>query len=271
MDIVVCYSGGHSSALSAIEAVNRYGKENVILLNHDISPHVEHEDIKRFKREVADYLGLQITYANRDNWEELTPLALSIQKNAFQARPGQAFCTHFLKTRPFQMWLSENYPASSCAPYDDMVVIYGFDAKESERIERRTKLLEAGGYKSDYPLAFWERTINNTEEIGIERPITYKLFKHANCMGCLKAGRQHWYVVYCVRPDIWEEALEAESVIGHSIIKGVFLRELEPQFKEMRYEKGICPTEKDHASTFWAQVRKAIPDQDSVIPCDCAI
>ena len=52
---IVCFSGGHSSALAAIEAVRRYGKDKVILLNHDMSPKVEHEDIKRFKREVADY------------------------------------------------------------------------------------------------------------------------------------------------------------------------------------------------------------------------
>jgi PP-loop superfamily ATP-utilizing enzyme len=61
---VICFSGGHSSALCAIEAVRRYGKENVILLNHDLSLKVEHEDIKRFKQEVADYLGIKITYEN---------------------------------------------------------------------------------------------------------------------------------------------------------------------------------------------------------------
>lgn len=66
---VVCYSGGHSSALVAVEAVRKAGKENVILLNHDISPEVEHEDIKRFKQEVADYLGIEITYANMPGWE----------------------------------------------------------------------------------------------------------------------------------------------------------------------------------------------------------
>lgn len=33
---IVCFSGGHSSALVAIEAVRKYGKNNVILLNHNI-------------------------------------------------------------------------------------------------------------------------------------------------------------------------------------------------------------------------------------------
>jgi PP-loop superfamily ATP-utilizing enzyme len=56
---VVCFSGGHSSALVAIETVRKYGKENVILLNHDISISVEDEDIKRFKNEVAQYLDIE--------------------------------------------------------------------------------------------------------------------------------------------------------------------------------------------------------------------
>ena len=73
MKHIVCFSGGHSSALAAIETVRKYGRENVILLNHDISPHVEHEDIKRFKQEVADYLHIPITYANMPGWEDTPP------------------------------------------------------------------------------------------------------------------------------------------------------------------------------------------------------
>ena len=73
MKYIVCYSGGHSSALVAIEAVRKHGKENVILLNHDISSEVEHKDIKRFKNEIAKFLGLEITYANMKGWEYKTP------------------------------------------------------------------------------------------------------------------------------------------------------------------------------------------------------
>ena len=64
MKHIVCYSGGHSSALVAIEVTRKFGKENVILLNHDINPNAENSDIKRFKKQVADYLGIEITFAN---------------------------------------------------------------------------------------------------------------------------------------------------------------------------------------------------------------
>ena len=126
------------------------------------------------------------------------------------------------------------------------------------------------GYKTEFPLAERERTIQSTKEIGVARPATYHVYKHANCIGCLKAGRQHWYCVFCLRPDIWEEAKQAEAEIGYSIIKGVYFAELEPQFTEMRDAKQICPTEKGDAAAFWARVKQALPEQLTLFPCDCA-
>ena len=37
---IICFSGGHSSAIVAIEVVRRFGKENTVLLNHDINYNV---------------------------------------------------------------------------------------------------------------------------------------------------------------------------------------------------------------------------------------
>lgn len=262
MKCIVCFSGGHSSAIAAIETVRKYGKEAVILLNHDISSHVEHEDIKRFKREVADYLGLSITYANMPCWDTTPPLSVAIKNKGFKAYNSPAFCTARLKTEPFRRWLAEN---GECGDS----VIYGFDPEETNRMFRRSDIMQAMGYKAVFPLADWERTIYATEEVGIERPITYQIYKHANCIGCLKAGRQHWYCVYCLRPDIWEEAKAAEAEIGYSIIKGAYLKDLEPKFQEMRDRLKIVPTDKTNSARFWADVRKAIPEEDPDVPCDC--
>ena len=276
MKAVICYSGGHGSALAAIEAARRYGKENVILLNHDISADVEHYDIKRFKDEVAEYIGVEITSANMEGWENLTPLKISILNKAFQFSPGRALCTYYLKTAPFQSWLKENYPAWQYVledrVHDEIIILYGLEASEGERIARRRLFLMGEGYQSDYPLAYWKRTIEKTEDIGIKRPVTYSVYKHANCVGCLKAGRQHWYCVYCLRPDIWEEAVQAEDEIGYSIINGTYLKDIEPQFYEMKYRKNICPSEKGNSQTFWARVNSIMPEQMTLfsIPCDCA-
>ena len=42
---IVCYSGGHSSALVAIEVARRYGITGLVLLNHNINSRVEDADI----------------------------------------------------------------------------------------------------------------------------------------------------------------------------------------------------------------------------------
>jgi len=68
MKHIVLFSGGHSSAIVALKVIEKYGKESCILLNHDIIETVEDKDIKRFKSEIANYLDMDITYANMDDW-----------------------------------------------------------------------------------------------------------------------------------------------------------------------------------------------------------
>lgn len=269
---IVCYSGGHSSALCAIECVRKFGKENVILLNHDLSEEVEDKDIKRFKEEVAAYLGMKITYANMEGWETKTPLRICKEMGGFKFGNGPVLCTYKLKTEPFHKWLKENYPVEKGKVREDIRIVYGFDREETNRIQRRTGVMINQGYKCEFPLAFWERTIGKTEDIGIERPKVYETHRHANCIGCLKAGKQSWYLVYCKYPSLWEEAKETENEIGYSILKDMFLEELEPKFQQMKC-RGIVPSEKMKPQRFWAEVEKALPleGQLSMLPCECGI
>lgn len=250
---IVCYSGGHSSALAAIETVRRYGKENVILLNHDICEKAEHADIKRFKQEVANYLGVQITYANMPGYESKD------QFDCMVAGGGNSFglihCTRMLKTEPFNAWLNQHYPATKGAVRDDITVVYGFDPGENTRIDRRIEVMNAMGYRTEYPLCNDKRSIYSTEEIGIKRPVSYEIFNHANCIGCLKAGKQHWYVVYCLYPDVFSRAKQAEAKTGFSILKTHFLKDIEAEFAELK-AKGLPATEKIKPQIFWAMARK---------------
>jgi hypothetical protein len=272
MKHIICYSGGHSSALVAIEVVRKYGKEDVILLNHDIHPNVEDADIKRFKLAVANYLAIPVTHANHPEWSNKDQFDIATGKKSFifAGKTRTVVCTHYLKTLPFDKYLKQNFPNKDC------IIYYGFDAKETVRIQRRSSILGNLGYKTDYPLALWPRTIQSTKEIGIEPPMTYGKFKHANCTGCLKAGRQHWYVVYCERPDIWEKAKATEDVIGYSIIKGIFLDELESKFALMK-KMGVQPTEHKNPMTFWAEVGKLLKEntddesQEDSKPCECIL
>lgn len=281
---IVCFSGGESSAIVAIEAVRRFGKENVILLNHDINPKYEDKDIKRFKQEVATYLGLPITYANIKgiyNPEELpSQFQVCIDAGALTDFAGNALCTHRLKTQPFADYLNLNFPVydSLFEKKKECVIYYGFDENEIDRIQRRTGILGAMSYKTDYILAFWKkRTIFRTLEINIKPPCTYSVFKHANCKGCLKASLLHWYVVYVLYPEIYTEAINMENEIDFTIhtvtrngIKSpISLTELAPIFMQMNKD-GLKATEHQSMKKFAHKIRKYQIDMvETKKPCEC--
>lgn len=266
----MCYSGGHSSAKVAIEVARKYGTKDLILLNHDINKRVEDADIKRFKCEVANYIGVPITYANMDGWEDKDQFDVCMKIGAFKAWIGPILCTYYLKTKPFEKYLNEIFPVSESEICEKVTIYYGFDIGEQDRIQRRSSILGMKGYKTDYPLALWNQTIKSTKEIGIAPPGTYGTFKHANCIGCLKAGKQHWYIVYMTRPDIWQKAKDAENEIGHSIKTGEYLEELEPMFEEMKRNE-VPASEHVPSAKFWKLAKthgKQLSFYDD-LPCEC--
>lgn len=254
MKHIVCFSGGEGSAIVGIEVAKRYGPENTIFLNHDINGRVEDTLIKQYKIDVANYAGVPITYANMPGWETKDQIDVCVEAKAFKVGV-HPLCTNRMKTAPFHKWLHEKYPVQKGAKRDDVIIYYGFESKENERIKRRTGVLAGMGYMTDYPLATWEGVIKSTSEVGISPPSTYEVWKHANCSGCLRAGRQHWYVTYCLRPDMYEKAKDGERIIKHSILKGIFLKDLEPKFEIMK-NAGVPAHEKQAAATFWAMVKK---------------
>lgn len=269
MKHIVCYSGGHSSGLAGVEVARRFGPENTIWLNHDIHFTVEHADIKRFKRELSEHIGIPITYANykHRDWDQFD---LCVHHSAFKIENGSEICTSRLKTEPFMAYLQKHHPDRDC------IIYYGFDdtKRELDRMQRRIGIMAAQGYRTDYPLALWkDRTIHSTKEVGIEPPSTYEVFQHANCIGCLKAGWQHWYIVYCTREDIWLKAKWAEDEIGYAIHHDesgpVYLEDMESRFALMK-AAGIEPTERTSHQKFWASARKVVPIAfvPEVKPCE---
>lgn len=253
---VVCYSGGHSSAIVGINAVKEHGAENVILLNHDINPKIESKDVKRFKNEVAEYLGLGITYANHENWATETPVSVCRKIGGWKFKTPDILCTYNLKTLPFYDWIEKNDPLRL------HTYLYGFDENERHRVERRSRIMRENGCKTDFPLATRPNKIQvlNIEQVDIDRPNNYENFKHANCQGCLKAGWQHWYIINAHRKDIWQEAMEGEDEIGYAIHKTTnsqpaFLEEREELFYQM-YQAGIPTTEHISDKKFWASARR---------------
>lgn len=281
MKHLICYSGGHSSALVALEVAKKFGTGDLILLNHNINPSKEAPDIKRFNAEVAAYIGIPITYANFNgiNAEEDIPdqFDIALDKGAI-VNPAnfQAICTYHLKTKPFYDYLDKNFPNKDC------IIYYGFDKEEIHRIDRRKQILGAMGYQTDFPVALWDRTIQSTNEIGIPPPMTYSTYKHANCVGCLKAGLLHWYVTYNERPDVYKKAVDMEEELGYTIHskiengekKSISLRDLAKHFCEMK-NAGIEATEHQSAKKFAQRIDKYNPEltlfADYKKPCECLI
>ncbi len=265
---IICYSGGESSALTAIEVIRKFGKDDVILMNHDMHFSVEDADIKRFKREVAEHLDLPITFASYKD-ATMDQFDVCVEAKAFKVDSGMELCTNRLKTGPFMKYLESAHPEK------DVIIYYGFDANETKRIQRRSGILGAQGYATAYPLFSWDRTIMAVEEIGIAKPRGYAQFKHGNCVGCLKAGWQHWYIVYCTRPDIWLKAKWAEEEIGYAIHHDetgpVYLEDMEEKFRIMKCA-GVPQTEHIKHQTFWASANKVvkIASQPSLLPCECS-
>jgi hypothetical protein len=255
MKFVVCYSGGKSSSECALTVAKKYGAENVILLNHDISAHVEQACTKKLKTDVADYLGLEITYANHKDWEEATPVSVCVDAGAWKIGSGHILCTNRLKTDPFKKWMLKNDP--EC----ENIYVYGMDLNEPTRVSRRAQMMGLMGYKTEFPMLWPEEEIVRLESIGIDPGSVYKTFNHSNCVGCLKAGWQHWYIVYNTRRDIWDEAVDGEAEIGYAIHKDkdgpVYLEDKIELFDAM-IACGVTPTEKIQPQTFWAAAKKAV-------------
>jgi hypothetical protein len=271
---IVCFSGGHSSALVAEAVVRRYGREAVVLLNHDINPAYEDADIKRFKVEVATKLGMDITQANyKDLPGAELPDQFDVCKTAFkQPGTGTALCTFYLKTEPFDQYLAAHYGPGAATIY------YGFDDDEQTRIQRRRFILDAKGYATCFPLAEWPDTLESIAELGIVPPATYSHYKHANCAGCLKGGIQHWYVTYCHRPDVFAKAQGTEQRLGYSILKDqrtvpakpLWLHELAEVFARMKCA-GVPDTEHYPEAKFKHYLRQyRLPEISLFAPCECA-
>lgn len=280
------FSGGHSSGVTALNVADRYGTGDMILLNHNISGFVESADIKRFKKEVAAHLQLPITYANIKGISEESELPdqfqVCVDAGAIvNPRTFDAICTSRLKTEPFYAFLAEKFPAggdASLFPAEDVILYYGFDKKEMHRVNRRSQLLGMMGYKTDFPSALWDEVkFTSTHQIGIIPPATYELWLHANCIGCLKSGLLHWYVVYVHRPDIYARGVWMEEETGytvHSIIrKGVkikiSLEELAVYFENMK-QSGVPATEHQPPLKFARSLDKyKIAACDPGKPCSC--
>ena len=184
MKHIIQFSGGICSFFAAKRVIEKYGKENVILLFCDTL--IEDEDLYRFIEDAKKYLGCEFVRV----CDGRTPF--EVYKDVkFLGNSRVAHCTKLLKTRQAKMWLKEHYKEDECTLY------VGIDWTEIHRCEAIKK--NWAPYTVEFPMCNkpYLTKYDMQEElakIGIEVPRLYKMgFSHNNCGGfCCKAGQGHW-------------------------------------------------------------------------------
>ena len=226
MKIAVWFSCGAASAAALKLTVDKYGRKNVRAVNNPVIE--EHEDNRRFARDVAKWVGVDIEYATNSKY----PLASVV--DVFDRRKGMSFphgapCTVELKKRARQEWEQDNHV--------DWHVL-GFTADESERHDRfiRTErenvlpiLIDAGMTKND--------CADLIRGAGLQLPAIYGHgFPNANCIGCVKAtSPTYWNLVRREFPAIFDARAEQSRRLGARLVRvkneRIFLDELDPNAK----------------------------------------
>lgn len=234
--IAVWFSCGAASAAAARLTINKYGRENVRVVN---SPVIEEDaDNKRFLRDVQDWLGVEIETATNTAYPNASAREVW-EKRKFMSSPYGEPCTVELKKEARYLWEKANNP--------DWHVL-GFTVEERHRHERfilteRTNLLpiliNAGMRKKD--------CLQMVRDAGIELPAVYKVLEHANCIGCVKSKspsywndiRKHW-------PEVFADRAEQSRRLGAKLVmvngQRIFLDELKPNETgqiEMNFDCGV--------------------------------
>src|SRR6266849_4333295 len=102
----------------------------------------------------------------------------------------------------------------------DITNVLGFSAIEWQRIQRATMRAKASapGYSCRFPVAeMWPlqrpddkgNLVNHGKQacadwcisLGVKPPEMYRWSEHANCLGCVRAGKAYWLKVREAAPD----------------------------------------------------------------------
>lgn len=228
MKHIVQFSGGAASAYVGWLVVNKYGKENTVLLFHDTK--AEHEDAYRFRQQVAEYIGLPITEASdgRSLWEVIYDNHCIPDDGRFP------FCTRILKLEPADKFLS--------SLTEEFTVYNGFGINEWNRVQKAKVRAEMAGYEAKSILC--ERMISDKEVKRIIRdqwkiclPEPYQHLQHNNCIPCFKGGKGHFFKVWKYYPEQFELAKQVEIDIGHTVFNDCSLSDLEKRWAAGKYQE----------------------------------
>jgi hypothetical protein len=221
MKHIILYSGGAASSYVAylVTQYKNINKKDIILLH--TPTYSEHKDADRFRKEVADYLNLNITEQadGRNIWE-------LIDNNNCLPSQFIPFCTQQLKMKQTEKFLKKLEKEK-----EDYILYIGYGIEEWKRVQNSYAKNLQKRRKVKFPV--FESKLKNEEikriiqeEWKIELPVVYKHLKHNNCIPCFKAGKYEWKNYWKYYRKEFDEAVKREKQIGHTVFKDKSLTEL---------------------------------------------
>ena len=210
-EAIVSLSGGLGSAVAAERAIQKHGRENVLLWFADVLD--ENEDLYRFLHDLMKRWGGRLFWYTdgrrpADVWTEhqLIPNSLI------------APCTFSLKVKPFRDFIQ----AMPSLP----LVYIGYKPHETKR-HRKTLQSYADALPTaqvQYPLLWDPQETRDLmevceQELGIDPPLLYKLgYDFNNCGGgCCRSGIKSWVRTALFFPHVlasrsdWEKMARAQG------------------------------------------------------------
>lgn len=217
--MIVCwFSCGAASACAAKLAIQKYGKENVRVVNNPVIN--EHGDNQRFLKDCEDWLGVKIDKAINPCFPDCD-INKVYEEYRMMSTPHFAPCTLELKQVARASWESANK-----FDKEKDIIVLGYTSEETKRRDRFNASKKNKGYNLWCPLidAGWDkhRCFNEIEMAGIKLPAIYTDFEfpNANCIGCVKSGSVwYWQLVKKHFPDIFKQRAEQSRKYGCRLVE----------------------------------------------------
>lgn len=220
--ILSWFSCGASSAVATKLTIDKYGLENITIVNIYLVD--EHPDNKRFLKDCEKWFGKEIVVLTNKKYDSSVDKVIAESK--FLRSFYGAKCTKELKKAvryAYQL------------PTDKH--IFGYGINEKKRIDR----LLASDPFTDYEFPLFDSGMKSEDcqkyliNQGIELPVMYKLgFKNNNCVGCLKAeSPTYWNHIRKHFPEVFDKRAKQERYVNYALCRSkgenIFLDELDSE------------------------------------------
>lgn len=234
--IAVWFSCGAASAIAAKKTIEKYGKDNnVIIVNNPVIN--EHKDNLRFLKDVESWLGQEIIFAKNKKYPNCDIVEVFDDRKYISGRYG-APCTMELKKEARYQFEKE---------VDIDYHVLGFTVDEWKRQKRFNENERANAI----PVLVTELITKDDcfrmlKKANIALPEIYELgFPNANCIGCVKSqSPTYWNLVREKFPEIFKQRAEQSRRIGTTLVKRkgkrIYLDELKPTDKGGKIKSWEC-------------------------------